>query len=55
MSAPDYLAPELPDGLRNQRIPVVDANAENLRGMGEIIRSADDVEVEIVRWPAGGR
>ncbi len=53
-TAPDYLNPEIPAGLRRCRIPVVDATAENLEGYGILVSDPDAVEIQIVRWPAQG-
>jgi hypothetical protein len=50
----DYLNPTLPKGLRRIRIPVVEANDENLKGYGHLASSADTSMIEIVRWPAAG-
>lgn len=53
-TAPDYLDPSLPDGLRRVRMAVVDATDENLRGYGRLVDDRDQCNVEIVRWPAQG-
>ncbi|HAY81525.1 MAG TPA: ureidoglycolate hydrolase [Planctomycetaceae bacterium] len=53
-SAPNYLDPQIPHGLRRVSIPVVDATAENLAGYGTLVSSPDAVDIEIVRWPAQG-
>ncbi len=50
----DYLNPNLPTNLRRVTIPIVEATAENLKGFGYLIHSMDEVDVEIVRWPAQG-
>ena len=42
--------PELPEFV----LPLVVANAANLRGYGELVESADARAIEIVRWPALG-
>jgi len=54
MPAPDYLNPDLRDGLRRRRMPIVDATDENLRGYGRLVANRDDCRIEIVRWPAQG-
>jgi hypothetical protein len=41
--------------LPGHEIPLVAASAESLAGYGELIGSADERAVEIVRWPAQGR
>lgn len=50
----DYLAPGLPQGLVRQQIPVIDASPSSLEGYGKIISSKDEIDIEIVRWPAQG-
>lgn len=51
---PDYLNPRVPRGLRRVVAPVVEATPESLRGYGCLVRTPDEVQVEIVRWPALG-
>jgi hypothetical protein len=51
---PNYLNPDLPDGLRRVVMPVVDADSANLRGYGRLITRPEDCAIEIVRWPAAG-
>jgi hypothetical protein len=53
-TAPDYLNPDIPAGLRRCRIPVVDATAETLNGYGYLVSDPQNATVEIVRWPAQG-
>ena len=50
----DYMHPDLPAALRWERLRVVDATPESLEGYGKLLQSPDEVEVEIVRWPAQG-
>jgi hypothetical protein len=50
----DYLNPGLTDNLTKIDMPVVAATAESLTGYGWLIDQPDQVEVEIVRWPAQG-
>ena len=50
----DYLNPDLPDGLRHVRMPVVDATNAALEGYGFLIDDPSACTVEIVRWPARG-
>ena len=52
--APNYLKPEIPSGLKRVKIPIVEATAESLAGYGHIVSGTDEVEIEIVRWPAQG-
>jgi hypothetical protein len=53
-TAPDYLAPDLPSGLRRVDLPILAATEENLRGLGKLIYDPDELDIEIVRWPAQG-
>ncbi len=53
-TAPDYLNPGIPAGLRRCRIPIVDATAETLDGYGYLVTDPTEVQIEIVRWPAQG-
>ena len=46
--------PGLTPGLRHVSIPTIRATAESLAGYGRLIRRPDEVDVEIVRWPAQG-
>ncbi|REK17884.1 MAG: ureidoglycolate hydrolase [Planctomycetota bacterium] len=50
----DYLNPNLPSGLRRVSMPVVDASPEWLEGYGKLVEDPERMEIEIVRWPAGG-
>lgn len=51
---PNYLSPDLPPGLDRIEMPVVEATDESLRGLGNLVDSVDETEIEIVRWPATG-
>jgi hypothetical protein len=51
----DYLNPNLPAGLAQVRMPVVDATSEALRGYGRLVENLKECPIEIVRWPAQGR
>ncbi len=53
-SAPNYLNPGIPGGLNRCQIPIVDATAESLAGYGFLVSDPNEVEIEIVRWPAQG-
>ena len=53
-TAPNYLNPEIPSGLKRVKIPFVEATAESLAGYGNLVSDTDEVEIEIVRWPAQG-
>ncbi len=51
----DYLAPNVPPGLRRCRIPVFEASEINLEGYGHLVRDNHETfPLEIVRWPAQG-
>lgn len=54
-TAPDYLNPGIQLGLKRVRIPIVEATEKSLSGYGYLVTDPDDVEIEIVRWPAAGR
>lgn len=55
MTAPiDYLNPQLPAGLRNVQMPVVEATVEALKGYGHLVDDPKACRIEIVRWPALG-
>jgi hypothetical protein len=55
-TAPNYLQPGIPAGLRHAHMPVVPATAENLKGYGRLVgaNEYEAFEIEIVRWPASG-
>ena len=50
----DYMNPNLPAGLKQVRMQVVEATPESLKGYGYLFDDPKDVKVEIVRWPAQG-
>ncbi len=52
-TAPDYLNPDIPAGLRQVEMPLVRATTESLDGYGCLVTDPD-YEIEIVRWPAQG-
>ncbi len=49
-----YLNPSIPRDMARVQMPIVEATDESLFGYGQLIESADDVDFEIVRWPAQG-
>ena len=53
-TAPDYLNPDIPPNLARVTLPIVEATAESLVGFGWLVEDPDDIEIEIVRWPAQG-
>jgi hypothetical protein len=55
-TAPNYLQPGIPAGLRHAHMPVMPATAENLQGYGRLVdaNEYEAFEIEIVRWPASG-
>jgi ureidoglycolate lyase len=54
VAAPNYLAPNVPAGLKRVAMPVVEATKSSLKGFGQLVESPDDFKIEIVRWPAQG-
>ena len=54
-TAPNYLNPGIPLGLKRVRIPIVEANEHFLSGYGCLVTDPDEVEIEIVRWPSVGK
>lgn len=52
--APDYLNPQIPAGLQQREIPLIEATAESLAGYGWLVDDPASVDIEIVRWPAQG-
>jgi hypothetical protein len=52
--APNYLNPDLPEGLHRVGMPVVDATAQTLEGYGFLVDDPVRCQIEIVRWPAQG-
>lgn len=53
-TAPNYLDPALPAGLRRVRMRIVDATDATLAGYGRLVDDREACKVEIVRWPAQG-
>ena len=53
-TAPNYLKPGIPSGLKRVIIPIVEANEQSLSGYGCLVTEPDEVEIEIVRWPSLG-
>ena len=54
MTAIDYLNPQIAGHLPLVNMPVVDANANTLKGYGCLVDDPDHCRIEIVRWPAQG-
>jgi len=54
-SAPTYIfeASEKPS-LPLHEVPLIEATDESVKGYGRLVDDPDDVEIEIVRWPAQG-
>jgi hypothetical protein len=50
----DYLNPNLPAGLKQVRMPLVEATTQALQGYGRLVDSPEECHIEIVRWPAQG-
>ncbi len=53
-TAPDYLNPSIGRGLPCVNMAVVDATEESVAPYGRLVDDPDEVEIEIVRWPARG-
>lgn len=53
-NAPDYLNPNLPADLNHVKIPLIEASNETLEGYGCLVNEPEEVDIEIVRWPAQG-
>ena len=53
-TAPDFLNPAIPDGMRRVRMPVVAATDAALAGYGFLVDDPDACKIEIVRWPSQG-
>lgn len=53
-TAPDYLNPDIPAGLSRVRIPVIDADDENIAPYGRLVDDPEQQAIEIRRWPATG-
>ncbi len=54
MTTPDYLNPDLPRDLKRVHLTVVEATPHSLEGYGLLFDDPQEVNVEIVRWPAQG-
>ena len=54
-TAPNYLKPGIPSGLKRVIIPIVEANEQSLSGYGCLVTDPDEVEIEIVRWHSVGK
>ena len=54
-TAPNYINPGIPSGLKRVRIPIVEANEHSLSGYGCLVTDPDEIEIEIVRWPSVGK
>ena len=54
-SAPEYLFdPSDKPALPLHDVPLIVATDESVRGYGALVEHPDDIEIEIVRWPATG-
>lgn len=50
----DYLNPDVPQQLPWHDVPLIRADADSLEGYGSLVDDLDDIDIEIVRWPAQG-
>ena len=53
-TVPDYLNPDIEPNLDRFQIPIIEATDESLSGYGCLVKERNDIEIEIVRWPAQG-
>lgn len=53
-TAPDYLNPGVPPGMRRVVLPVIDATDRALAGYGRLVDDPAAVRIAITRWPATG-
>ena len=54
MAQINYLEPDIPPGLPKIEVPLVFATNKTLRGYGYLFNHPDQVDIEIVPWPAQG-
>ncbi|MDH5355736.1 MAG: ureidoglycolate lyase [Gammaproteobacteria bacterium] len=50
----NYLDPDVPAGLPWHDVPLIKADAENVKGYGYLVDDPGSFDIEIVRWPAQG-
>ncbi len=48
----NYLEPDVPQKLPWHDVPLIKADAENVKGYGYLVDDPDSFDIEIVRWPA---
>ena len=46
-TAPNYLNPAIPSGLKRVRIPILEANEQSLSGYGYLVTDPHEIEIEI--------
>ena len=54
VTPPDYLNPNLPTGLKQITIPIIEATQESVKGYGWLVDDPAACKLEITRWPAQG-
>ncbi len=50
----DYLNPNLPEGLKRIRIPIITATDLSVKRYGQLVSNPEEFKIEISRWPALG-
>lgn len=51
---PDYLNPNLPEGLTRVKIPIIEATEASVKNYGFLVKDPAHFKIEISRWPAQG-
>jgi hypothetical protein len=50
----DYLNPNLPEGLRRVKVPIIEATETRVKNYGFLVDNPAHFKIEISRWPAQG-
>jgi hypothetical protein len=51
---PDYLNPNLPEGLGRVKVPIIEATETSVKNYGFLVDNPAHFKIEISRWPAQG-
>lgn len=51
---PDYLNPNLPEGLGRVKVPIIEATETSVKNYGFLVDNLAHFKIEISRWPAQG-
>lgn len=51
---PDYLNPNLPEGLARVKIPIIEATEASVKNYGFLVKDPAHFKIEICRWPSQG-